>query len=580
MRELLVFAAPVAGAILLAGALLLYLLKRREKALIERGREMRRLAEQARSEVEFQTGLLDAVAQAVIATDADGRISYFNRYAEALYGWSKEEAVGSLLLHLTPPPETLELAERAMKQVLAGGGWSGEIFMRRKDGTRFPALLIASPLRDAQGRITGSVSASSDITERLRNAEEQRFLALAGQVLSSSLDVQTTLESIARLAVPILADYCIVDVLTDGSVQRLGAAHRERALEPVLAELLKYPPEMSSNAPAVKVLRSGEPALVNDVDERLLETLVEAPAQRAIIDRLAPKSLLIVPIIARNRVLGCISFVSTRSGRYTAAELTLAEELARRAAVALENAQLYAQAQAANQAKSDFLAVVSHELRTPLTTIMGYTDLLLAGVPDSLSKGAHTYVERVRKAAWHLLGLIEQILIYARMEAGRDEVHPMRIELGELAKETAALIEPIAAEKGLIFEFKYPPPPAIVETDLTKVRQILLNLLSNAVKYTDSGRVSLEVELRNGKARFCVMDTGQGIGAQHVEKIFDPFWQVEDATTRSVGGAGLGLSVTRRLARLLGGDVHVVSAPGTGSTFVVELPTRYSPPPP
>src|SRR5688572_27115591 len=209
MRALLSFVVPVAAVTLLAIALLLYVLKKRENAMTERGREMRRLAEQARSEIEFQTGLLDAVAQAVIATDADGRISYFNRYAEALYGWSKEEAVGRVLLDLTPPPETRELAERAMKQVLGGDGWSGEILMRRKDDSRFPALLIASPLRDTHGRVTGSVSASSDITERLRNAEEQRFLALAGQVLSSSLDVQTTLESIARLAIPILADYCI-----------------------------------------------------------------------------------------------------------------------------------------------------------------------------------------------------------------------------------------------------------------------------------------------------------------------------------------------------------------------------------
>jgi PAS domain S-box-containing protein len=371
MRALLSFAVPVAAVTLLAIALLLYVLKKRENAMIERGREMRRLAEQARSEIEFQAGLLDAVAQAVIATDAGGRISYFNRYAEALYGWSKEEAVGRVLLDLTPPPETRELAERAMKQVLGGDGWSGEILMRRKDDSRFPAFLIASPLRDTHGRVTGSVSASSDITERLRNAEEQRFLALAGQVLSSSLDVQTTLESIARLAIPILADYCIVDVLTDGRVQRLGAAHKDRALEPVLADLLKYPPDMSSKAPAVEVLRSGEPALVNQIDEQMLDTLMESHAHRAILDQLEPRSFLIVPIIARNRVLGCISFVSTRSERYSALELTLAEELARRAAVALDNAQLYAQAQGANQAKSDFLAVVSHELRTPLTTIMG-----------------------------------------------------------------------------------------------------------------------------------------------------------------------------------------------------------------
>jgi signal transduction histidine kinase len=257
---------------------------------------------------------------------------------------------------------------------------------------------------------------------------------------------------------------------------------------------------------------------------------------------------------------------------YNRHDLALMTELARRAAFAIDNAMLYETASMANQSKSDFLAVMSHELRTPLTTVMGYTDLLLAGVPNPLTSQSQVYVGRIRSAAWHLLGLIEQILIYARLEVGREQVHVEKAPLARVLREAAELIEPVALEKGLTFGLTEPPSNATIETDVTKLRQILLNLLSNAVKFTDQGEIHLEAQVTPHDVLFFVRDTGVGILPEHQHRVFEPFWQVDQSATRKEGGTGIGLSLSRKLAGLLGGDISVQSTPEEGTVFTVKLP--------
>jgi signal transduction histidine kinase len=182
-------------------------------------------------------------------------------------------------------------------------------------------------------------------------------------------------------------------------------------------------------------------------------------------------------------------------------------------------------------------------------------------------------------SARHLLQLIEEILSYARMEAGREQVRPERTTLRDLLDEVAALTEPLARERGLAFRVQHADGTELV-TDVPKVRQILLNLLTNAVKFTEEGEVELGFEEDQDHVRLLVRDTGPGIDPENQERIFDPFWQVAHPQTRRTGGTGLGLSVARRLARLMGGDLDVRSAPGQGSTFIVELPRKVGLPPP
>jgi signal transduction histidine kinase len=242
---------------------------------------------------------------------------------------------------------------------------------------------------------------------------------------------------------------------------------------------------------------------------------------------------------------------------------------------AAEAERARAEAESASRVKSDFVATMSHELRTPLNAILGYASLLADGIPDPPTEGQSGHLTRVSASARHLLGLIDEVLSLSRLEAGRELVSPRELVVADALDEAAVMIQPLADARKLRFEVHRPDPSVTIETDPGKLRQTLLNLLTNAVKFTDRGSVSLNAALVDEWVCFYVKDTGIGIAPQHQARIFESFWQVEQSTTRRVGGAGLGLNVARELARLLGGDVAVESVVGEGSTFTVRLPRRW-----
>lgn len=231
-----------------------------------------------------------------------------------------------------------------------------------------------------------------------------------------------------------------------------------------------------------------------------------------------------------------------------------------------------AEAERANTIKTDFLAVMSHELRTPLTTIMGYEELLSDGITGPVTELQRQQLGRINASARHLLGLIDEILTFARVDVGRERVRWESMSVNQTLRDAAALIEPMASAKKLKYVIELLDEDQAIQTDGTKFRQMLVNLLSNGIKFTEKGEVRLASSVANGMLEIRILDTGVGIDADHIEYVFEPFWQAEQSATRKSGGTGLGLSVTRKLARLLGGDVTVASRVGAGTTFLLTLP--------
>jgi signal transduction histidine kinase len=244
---------------------------------------------------------------------------------------------------------------------------------------------------------------------------------------------------------------------------------------------------------------------------------------------------------------------------------------------AVENAELYTIALAASRAKSDFLATMSHELRTPLTAIIGYEELLAEEITGPINQEQRAQLGRIKVSANHLLGLIDEVLTFSRLEAGRESVHIEHVPVQRILDDTMTITMPLAQAKGLSLTVQPVSASLRIETDVQKLRQILVNLLSNAIKFTEQGHISLEVVDDDRTLAFIVRDSGIGIVPEMIDQIWEPFTQADPVSTRRTSGTGLGLSVSQRLAHLLSGAIDVQSEVGTGSVFTLRLPHRYIP---
>jgi PAS domain S-box-containing protein len=570
--------------------------------------EATRTAEEVRDRLE---AVLRQMPSGVIIAEApSGRIVLSNTQVDRIWGHDQHGAAGVeeyvTYAGFHPGGRPYRAEEWPLARSLTTGERviNEEIEILRADGSQGTISASSSPILNRDGEVVAGVVVFDDITERKIRERELAYLAEASRVLGSSLDYRDTLAMAARLAVPQIADWCAIDVLEEGSIQRLAVAHPDPGLERLAEELhRRWPPDPDAPHGVSRALQTGEPELIPEISDDLIRAIAQDEEHLRIISTLGLRSAMVVPMIARGRVLGAITLVAAESGRlYRSEDLPYAEQLAARAAIAVDNARLFERAQtaqreaeyargaaeAANRAKSEFLATMSHEIRTPINAIVGYADLLELEIGGPLTPKQRDQVSRIKVSSEHLRGLIEDVLDLAKVEAGRLEVSRERKSIVDAVRAAIALVEPQANLQQIELRLRCPDGGLSYVGDEVRVRQILVNILSNAIKFTDGGGV---VTLECGSAApppsgpeatasgaplafVRVSDTGIGIAPDDLEVVFRPFEQVERGHTRTRGGTGLGLTISRQLVRLMGGDITVESEPARGSTFTVWLPTQ------
>jgi PAS domain S-box-containing protein len=552
--------------------------------------EAARLYEEARTEGAEKRAILESMTEAVILTDEDGFIFYNNAAAEALFGYERGELVGRHVssLNVYPPDENRRFWERIIGELRTHGFWRGEFHNRRKDGGRFVTRARISALQLHGQRCWLSVQ--EDVTDQKRaeagrraSDRRLRFLEAAGRLMmSASLDSAQTLLSLARLAVPDFADWCVVDLVDRGAPRRVAEVHRDPEKEPLLRELRERPlPSWAAVATVAAVVRDAQPWILQHLPTAP-HPEPEDPRATELLLALGAVSILCVPIHGGSEPVGALTWVrAPGSDPYGDADLTLAVEVGRRAGVAIDHARLYesakrarAEAEAANRLKDEFLATLSHELNTPLNAVLGWAEVLSDLNLDEPTRARA--VEAIHRNATIQSRLISDILDVSRIVTGKLLLDVRPVVLADVIEAALDTVRPAARAKGHHLDFVLDPAAGAVYGDADRLQQVVWNLLSNAVKFTPNGG-SIVVCLESGEAEVLihVKDDGKGIPPAFLPYAFDPFRQADPSSSRRQSGLGIGLALVRHLVELHGGRVEAANRrDGRGAVFTVRLPRR------
>lgn len=403
---------------------------------------------------------------------------------------------------------------------------------------------------------------------------EAAFLAEAGAVLSESLDYETKFARLGRLCVRGLSDWCAIDIVEGRELRRVAVAHRDPTKEPMLLEMVRrYPPRWDSPHPAIAALRTGEPVLTPELTDDVLRVICHDDEHVRLARALGTRTGISVPLIARGQTLGVLSLAcGTLGRRYGHADLGLAVELGRRAAIAIDNARLYRASQEAVRARSEFLTVATHELNTPLTSLTLAVQSLRRAAP--LGRVIDPQVldrrlELVARQGTRLTRLIHDLLDVSHLDTGPLVLERTDVDFGALVREVAERFEADLAGARCSVSIQT-GAPACGRWDRSCLDRVVTNLLSNAIKFGTGKPIEIAVGAERGTARLVVRDHGIGIAPEQRDRIFGRFERA--VSERHYGGLGLGLYISRRIVEEHGGSIRCESRPGAGATFIVELP--------
>ena len=516
------------------------------------------------------SSILEGIGEALIVLDRSMRVTCWNAAAERATGVSRTDVIGRPLFDLFPSLRGSD-AERALREVAlrrvprtfnawhyrgtapgTGGIYDARIWPH-DDGL----VLLCAEVTARELQRHELEQHRRDLEARNRENEELRDFArgMAGIADSGAL-----LRLLCSAAMSHLkgSSSIVARAVGDGMGECVAAAGAGRALEgtrfPLAGSLIG------------RVVETGQPVVLPTYDS-------QSPYFRAVAAEEELGAIVMTPLIAHGELLGVLGLARRRGeAPFTEADLARLGVYVDHASLAAWKARLIERAESANEAKANFLASMSHELRTPLTTLTGYGELLADEILGPLAEKQMEMVERMRSVTHELSSLIDELMTYSSLEAGKEHARIAPAALRDIVDDAVIVVEPLARQKGIGFEVSIVVPTPVIRTDADKLRQILVNLLGNAVKFTDRGGARLDVTCAEDGLRFCVSDTGIGIAPEDFARLFLPFGQLDGGLTRRHCGTGLGLYISRRLAELLGGRIELESEVGKGSRFTLVLP--------
>lgn len=510
---------------------------------------------------------------AIFVLDTDGRVATWNAGAARLKGWTTAEVLGQHFSRFYPPEDVAAgKPESELERAARDGRVEDQGWRLRKDGSKFFARVVITALRDATGRLRGYAKVTNDVTESRLAWERVLEVVHEASRLLETPESTPRLEAVARLAVPQLADWCVVDLLEGGELRRVAAVHADPRQDDAMRALAGLPSDLWVELAVRQVLERGEPLVVTHA----LQPGGPDGFERELLARLGLRSYASLPLVARGRTMGAITFCARIAARYHQEDLLWLTAFARTASSALEGSLLLEEAEEAARVarkavavRDEFLSIASHELRTPLNTL----GLLLQGMRRAALRNSDAAtverLDRGRAALEQLEALIRTMLDISRIAAGRLILEPVELDLCALVRSVVHRDEEAIAAAGCELRLEL-PGPTVGRWDRLRLDQVLTNLLSNALKFGAGRPVRIAVEAEGERVRLVVEDRGIGVPREDLGRIFERYERA--VSPRAYGGLGLGLWIVREIVRSHRGEVRVESEPGAGARFTVELP--------